>query len=240
MQFPSSNKVFHVYQMLSPAVVLIAFSSGFVSSQKTRFKEIEAERINIVEPNGQIRLVISNKQNSPGVMEKGALITQNGGRPGMLFYNDEGTENGGLTFSGGKVNGVVDAASGLTLDQYEQDQAIALQYVENNGHRRAGLAITDWPSTVSTKQLLQRSDEVSRMAEGPEKAAARAALRELRGRIRLYAGRSRDDGASVVNLYDAAGRPRLRLKVDSAGDPRVEFLNDSGRVTLRIPERPAN
>ena len=59
----------------------------------------------------------------------------------MIFYNDEGTEDGGLIFSGKKENGKVSAVGSLTFDQYEQDQTIALQYIDDSGQRRAGLAI---------------------------------------------------------------------------------------------------
>jgi hypothetical protein len=52
---------------------------------------------------------------------------------------------------------------------------------------------------------------------------------------RVYVGR---DGtkSSVVDLSDPSGRPRLRLRVDSLGQPSLEFLDAQGAVTMRLPE----
>ena len=43
--------------------------------------------------------------------------------------------------------------------------------------------------------------------------------------------------AAVLNLYDPNGKPRLRLKVDSLGAASLEFLDEQGTVTARLPER---
>jgi hypothetical protein len=47
----------------------------------------------------------------------------------MLFFNDEGTENGGLIFSGpkNKDGKVIDSGGSLTFDQYEQDQIVQIE-----------------------------------------------------------------------------------------------------------------
>lgn len=71
------------------------------AAQKTKFTEIDVERINIVEPDGKLRMVISNRPRSIGPIYKGTPFGYPGGtRPGIIFFNDEGTENGGLTFTG--------------------------------------------------------------------------------------------------------------------------------------------
>jgi hypothetical protein len=41
---------------------------------------------------------------------------------------------------------------------------------------------------------------------------------------------------AVVNLSDPSGRVRLRLMVDSTGTQTLEFLDEGGRVTARLPE----
>ena len=54
---------------------------------------------------------------------------------------------------------------------------------------------------------------------------------------RVYVGRDLAKSA-IVNLGDRMGRTRLRLVVDSLGAARIEFLDESGRVSQRIPEGP--
>jgi hypothetical protein len=41
------------------------------AARKTRFTEIDAERINIVEPDGKLRMVIANRPRSIGPIYKG-------------------------------------------------------------------------------------------------------------------------------------------------------------------------
>ena len=38
-------------------------------------------------------------------------------------------------------------------------------------------------------------------------------------------------------LSDANGKARLTLTVDAAGNPRIEFLDETGKVVARIPEK---
>src|SRR5437588_11144496 len=86
-----------------------------------QFDEIDVHRINVREPDGTLRMVISNHARLPGVIIRGKENPPVD-RPyaGMLFYNDEGTENGGLVFGGhGTANGeVVDAGVNLSFDRY--------------------------------------------------------------------------------------------------------------------------
>ena len=50
-------------------LALTAFQSQ--STQPTKFAEIDVERINIVEPDGKLRMVLSNRPRSIGPIYKG-------------------------------------------------------------------------------------------------------------------------------------------------------------------------
>jgi hypothetical protein len=190
-------------------VASLAFSAivGLVAWEwhhTTRLGEVTVERINVVDGDGKLRLVISNKDRLPEIVVGGKTFTRQGTpTPGLLFYNDEGDEDGGLTFEG--RNGSANAS--LTFDQYRQDQTLGLQYAEEKGQRVVGLFAWDRSSTPSS-QLTDRGAE------------------------RLFVGKRLDD--ALVTMSDAAGRQRLRLKVESSGAASIEFLDESGNVTRRI------
>ena len=229
------RRLWQIYLVATTGVALVAITSGF-RRDRPRFEEIDVERINIVEADGQVRLVISNRARSPDVMEHGEPLGVHGGnRPGMIFYNDEGTENGGLIFSGKMVDGVPEAVGSLTFDQYGRDQNVALQYVDAGGTRRAGLAISDYVPGPPMRQLMAERDSLDQLPDSPERSEAISEWRaRVRGTLRLYVGRSRDDGAALVSLHDFAGRQRLRLFVDSTGAARIEFLDESGDVVRSL------
>ena len=44
------------------------------------------------------------------------------------------------------------------------------------------------------------------------------------------------DKAAVVRLADAKGKPRIKLSVDATGAPKLEFLDETGKVTYSLPQ----
>ncbi|HJW48057.1 MAG TPA: hypothetical protein VJ726_01420, partial [Candidatus Limnocylindria bacterium] len=224
-----------------PLLIVLLLAGFLQAAQRTRFTEIDVERINIVEPDGKLRMVISNRPRSIGPIYKGKPFGYPGGtRPGIIFFNDEGTENGGLGFSGGRQpDGTFRAGAQLAFDQFDQDQVLFLQYSDNNGLRRMGLTVAD-RADVSIYDFVMRRDSINKMPDGPAKTAALAKLMEPVNGVplmapRVYVGRDLSKSA-IVNLSDRFGRARLRLLVDSVGTARIEFLDETGRIVQRIPE----
>jgi hypothetical protein len=229
-----------VITALLGSVSLAAFRQA---SQKQKFTEIDVERINVVEKDGKLRMVISNRDRSIGPIYKGKPFGYKGGtRPGIIFFNDEGTENGGLTFTGKREpDGTFRSSSGFSFDQYNQDQVVYLQYNDNNGRRNMGLTIAD-RADADIYDLVAERDSIVKAV--PEAAAQRVALEKWaapRNGVPLFAPRvyvGRDvTKAALVNLSDRNGKPRLRLMVDSLGTPSLEFLDAAGTVTSRLPEK---
>ncbi|GAB2590350.1 hypothetical protein ISP15_16975 [Dyella jejuensis] len=90
-----------VLSLFANGLVAVLLLTGFASSRSSTFDEITVHRINVVEPDGTLRMVISNKADLPGVIVKGKeQPPQDRPQAGMLFYNDEGSENGGLNRPG--------------------------------------------------------------------------------------------------------------------------------------------
>jgi hypothetical protein len=224
---------------VSSALLIVLVLGAFRRDTGTaRLDELTVERINVVEKNGQVRLVIANAARSPGFAEAGKQLTPPGHRPGLIFYNEEGTENGGLIFRGQMVDGKVSAGGHLSFDRYGQDQVIALTYEEEQGKHSQGLTILDRPPQRFT-EINARRDSIRRMPDGPAKDSAWKAWALWQGGApfgapRLFVGRDQRK-AATLDLKDQYGRSRLRLTVDSLGDGRIEFLDDSGHVRDRLP-----
>jgi hypothetical protein len=230
------------YALATTALLGVLTLAAFKKNpDKVKFTEIDVERINIVEPNGHYRLVISNRPRSIGPIYKGQPFGYPGGsRPGLIFFNDEGTENGGLTFTGSKgPDGKYRASTHMSFDQFNQDQVVNIDYSDNNGKRTSGFSIVD-RAEVDILDMVKQRDSIMKMPEGP---AREAALRNWAapGGVplavqRVFMGRDPERNATLT-LADPAGKPRLRLMVDSLGTPRLEFLDANGKVTMRLPER---
>ena len=194
------------------------------------FDEITVQRINVVEPDGTPRLVIADKAKFPGIVFQGerGVACGSAGVAGMLFMNDEGTENGGLIFGGyeGK-DGVPHGFGHLSFDEYEQDQSMSLDTGQDGEERHAGIQVPDNGSARITPEVLAAFEKVKTMPrDTPEQvAAAKKAMAELLVKYpivlhpRAYLGRDADK-ASSLRLADAAGHNRIMLKVAGGWDAR--------------------
>jgi hypothetical protein len=239
--FPTLQRRVRILEIYTGVVTLVLAVVGVTAftrpSQPTSFDEINVKRINIVEDNGLVRMAISNTNRSPGWVFHGKVVPGRPKNAGMIFFNDEGEENGGFIYSGRKVNDSIRAAMSLTFDQYDQDQVIALQYIDEGGLRRQGLSINDYPRSPTLEQYA-----ITRiMPEGPEKKAAQARLDSIinaaggYGRNRAYFGRDRK-ASSILELSDAKGHARLRLSVDSTGHAQIVFLDSAGKGVKTIAQ----
>lgn len=224
----------------SCAVALAALT--FLTGSKApppNFEEINVGRINVREPDGTLRMVISNRAQFPGAPWKGEEIARPDRREyaGMLFINDEGTENGGL-IQKGKLGllGKADAGLSLTFDRFRQDQVLQLLHAEQGGQTMTMLAINDEPphEPADAKARMRRLDEADRLPREQRQAAyAQMKSEGLMPANRVRLGTTRDR-ASALTLADAEGRPRMRLMVTADGKPFIQMLDEQGKVAKAI------
>lgn len=97
MKLPSGQRLLVIYSGLLTLVFAGTVLTGATSStRRASFDEITVHRINLVEPDGTLRMVISDKARFPGAIFHGKEYRHPRSAAGMLFFNDEGTEDGGL------------------------------------------------------------------------------------------------------------------------------------------------
>lgn len=112
---------------------------------------------------------------------------------GLIFYNDEGTENGGLIFGGRKneKGDVVDSGGSLSFDKYGAGQIVQLAGIDDKGDRFAGLGVSDGKRRVW----------IGRKGEG----VASVALSGADGKKRIVM-KVASDGTPSLAFYDAQGQ----------------------------------
>ncbi len=193
-----------VYSGVLTAVFAATVLYGFGPSQHAVFDRITAHRIDVVEPDGTLRLVISDHAELPGILSHGKEKPFARPQAGLLFYNDEASEVGGLIFGGCRnaAGEVVDSGGSLSFDRYGANQIVQLLGVDDKEDRLAGLAVADSPS----------GSEVHR---------------------RIWLGRG-DDGAATLALMDAKGRKRLQMQVTPDGAAKVSVLDGDGKVIREL------
>jgi hypothetical protein len=235
----SLRRQFRLMQLWSAAsffaFIVLALAAFGQPAAPSRIDEITVQRLNLVDANGTLRMVIANKDRMhPGVMDG---VTINRPRPvaGMLFFNDVGDEVGGLTFTGQEQDGQRRANAGLMFDQFRQDQTIGISYAEANGQRTAGLQVWDRADTPLS-DLIRALNAANAITDAAARDRAIQAARAAAppGPRRVFVGKNAEK-AATVSLADGAGRVRLTLTVDADGTASIQFLDSDGRTVQRIP-----
>jgi hypothetical protein len=193
------------YSAILTAAAAFGVMTAASPNKKTSFDEISVQRVNVVEPDGTLRMVISDHARMPGVIVRGKQAAPPD-RPqaGMLFFNDEGSEIGGLIF-GGRRNAkgeIVDAGGSLSFDKYGANQVVQLIGVDDSSDRLAGLSVVD--SITGTDN-----------------------------RRRIWVGRG-DDGAARIVLSDGKGVKRIVMQVTDAGAASLSFFDENGALIQNL------
>lgn len=240
MQFFSSPKFLPVYSGVVTATLAATVLMGATQTvaKKTRFEEIEVQRINLVEPDGTLRLVISDTARAPGAIFKGREYPHPGGRrmAGMIFFNDEGTENGGLIFGGAKdKSGKLTSSGHLSFDNYEQDQVMVLESNQDGDKKTSYVGINEQPDW-SLAELIELLDKNKDLPPAQQQALAERFAREKggAGMQRAMLGRL-SDGSVALKLRDRDGRVRILLSVAADGNPSLQFLDAEGKAVNQLP-----
>jgi len=224
---------------MAAALAAVFALTGAKTERKASFDEITVGRINVVEPDGTKRVIISNMAQFPGDFRQG----QEHARPdrrnvaGLLFVNEEGSENGGLVQNGNMgADGKVDSGLSLSFDRFRQDQALQLMHEDSVSEVKTGIKINDVPAYKETSL-----DDLTRFAgeAGKLPQAQRAAYwkqKRVEGRLsenRIWLGNTTDKGATL-ELKDAKGRVRMMLLVSAEGKAEIRMLDEHGKVTKAI------
>jgi hypothetical protein len=194
---------------------------------QTRFGHIVVERVDVVEPGGMKRMVLTSAGRFP--------VDHRRDVAGMLFFNSDGIENGGLMINGGLTNGEVQHGVQLSMDRYHQYQTVMMRHSEGGGAYASGLYVQDRPTTPMPLYIAQYVSVLA-MPEGPARDEVMAGFRRAAA-PRVMVGRDRDESAQV-RLADDHGRVRARLRVTKEGDARLEFLDEAGAVAASYPQSP--
>lgn len=215
----------HTRLKVALSVLAISVGAIFIVGAKVlpkngTFSSIDAERINIREPDGTIRLTISNMSKFPGAFVKNQEVKHPRKMAGFLFFNDEGTEQGGLIFNGKSADGKTSSGLSLTFDRYQQDQQMQLLGVDAGGTHFAGLTFNDVADGIQ-RPIFSLKDKA-------ENSAGNASITK-----RVFLGKSGGQN-STLQLLDAKGKPRLELRVAPSGDAKIVFLDETGIPTKEI------
>ncbi|WP_047247750.1 hypothetical protein [Maribacter thermophilus] len=236
MDKKKENFILKIYSLtLTSILVFLALSSFNQQSLEKKFDEITVERINIVEPNGDLKMVISNKSKQhPGMFDGKVLFGERARPAGMIFFNEEQDEVGGILYQGNKKDG---ASWILSVDQYKTDQVMQMRYLKNNnGNARYGIQFWDKDEDVTMPVIAKKMDSLKSNGHTMQEAIEIIKNSKKGAPItaeRMFIGKTMDKDAGVF-IQDKMGTDRLKIYVDDQNTPRIEILDEKGNVIKNL------
>jgi hypothetical protein len=238
---PSSHRYLTIYSgVLTLVFVMTTAMQVAKSDTKNTFDEITVKKINIVEANGTLRAVLSSSEGfNTGERARNGPVRF----AGLMFYNEEGQETGGLVFRGRTIAGGQDADLTLTFDQFRQDQNIYLNHEEFKDAKGMriddGLSINARPDFTALAEEVRVYQALQKLAPDKRDEALLKAAQE--GKVssrRVFLGVRR--GTEGNKSYDDAGvfiknkwgRDAMKIYVDNNNKPHFEVYDELGKAIV--------
>ncbi|MGO4289533.1 hypothetical protein [Chitinophaga sp. RAB17] len=228
-------RILKIYALtLTVIFSLFLFMSFRPDITRQKFQEIDVERINVVEKDGTLKMVISNKaRQHPGMMD-GKDIPKRDRPAGIIFFNGVGDECGGLIYEADKQS----AGMVYSVDQYKNDQVMQLQYDENvagnKKDRSYGLKIWDQSDDFPLSAKAKVFDSLAALKNDAvyEREVQRMADAGLLTKERLFIGKTKR-GEVGLFIRDEKGKTRIKLYVDKDNKTVIEMLDENGQPISR-------
>jgi len=231
---------------VSAGMVFVS-TTAFKTAGNQKFSEIDVERINIVEKDGTVKMIITNVDRFPNGDDKinGRPTNETRKkRSGMVFFNEDGIECGGFIYDGQKTSDGHSSGLSLTYDQYDGDQVMQLHTQDRQqGDKRvvsSSLAFMDRPkkeSQIKTGELMKELAELQKTdpKASEEKYNAYVEQGLLGGAPRIMLGKSRSQNNGLF-LFDDRGIPRAMFYVDKDNNAKLDFYDKDGNTLASFPE----
>lgn len=222
--------------LFGAAFTLFTLLNSFRLEKKIEnFDEINVKRINIIEKDGTIRMVISNKELQHSGRMDGKDMEKRERQAGMIFFNDLGDECGGLVYAANKTaDGKATSGMSITMDRYKDDQVIQILNDESvDGDKiysQRGFFVNDYPTLNGLNQRNAALKEVEKITdEKARKAKIREIYQNQGSRNLLFLGKTKGNSQGLF-IADQTGKPKLMIYVDEKGNPKIQTFTEKGEV----------
>ncbi|WP_394747554.1 hypothetical protein [Spongiimicrobium salis] len=231
---------------LAMALGILTFASvAFTHSGNQKFGTIDAERINIVENDGTVKMVITNANHFPtaGDSINNRVYHKRKKRAGMLFFTEDGKECGGFIYDGTKTENGHSAGLSLTYDQYDGDQVMQLittdDQVGEERYKSGRLVFNDRGDKETKESMTEISKELEGITDRKERRKKYDEYRKkgLIGSVPRVALGQTPGKQNGLFLYDDNGRPRAKFIVDKDNSVKLVAYDEKGNIISSWPEK---
>ena len=176
------------------------------AARSATYDTLNVHRINVVDPDGKLRLVIANGAQMLGAILRGKTYPRSiDNAAGLLFLDTKGDETGGIVTA---RLGNDDVTNFIFDCTYQTTDCIKMLKQESIDGARLRESFDIFDRRPYTGRV-ESSQGVQRITLGDENQNAR------------------------LVISDPQGRPRIRISVDKTGKPTIVMLSPDGKEVYR-------
>ena len=223
------------YAFISTLFISFLMLSGFGAKDKNgKFDELTVKKITIIGEDNLPRMVLSNENRQHSGRMNGKEWAKRERPSGIIFFNNEGDECGGLIYQTKEKDGKIISGMSFTMDNYKDDQVIQIlndeYYANGKAFIERGISINQFPLGTNIDDRNAKLEQLEKITDEQERKTKIRELFKNEGSVkRLFLGRTKGNGAGLF-LSGPDGAPKMMIYVDENGNPKIQTLNDKGEI----------
>jgi hypothetical protein len=223
------------YALVSTLVISFFALSSFGEKDKVgKFDELLVKKISVLGEDNSLRMVISNETRQHSGRMNGKDWPKRERPAGMIFFNNEGDECGGLIYKTKEKDGKIISGMSFTMDNYKDDQVIQLLNDEYYSNGKAlierGISINQFPEGTNIDDRNKKLEELQKLPDNAERKGKIRELMQKEGSVnRLFLGKTKGNSSGLF-LSGPDGQPKMMIYVDDKGNPKIQTFDDKGGV----------
>lgn len=199
-----------------------------------KFDEIEVKKITVLGENNLPRMVLSNETRQHSGRANGTEMEKRQRPSGLIFFNNEGDECGGLVYQSKIKDGKIISGMSFTMDNYNDDQVVQVlndeYYADGKSYIQRGIKINQYPSGTSMVERNNKIAEINKIVDKDERNKKMNELLVKEDAVnRLFIGRTKGNSSGLF-LSGPDGKPKMMIYVDEKGNPKITTINDKGEA----------
>ncbi len=192
------------------------------------------KKITVVGEDNSPRMVLSNENRQHSGRMNGKDWAKRERPSGLIFFNNEGDECGGLVYQTKEKDGKLISGMSFTMDNYKDDQVIQILndelYTNGKSYIERGISINQFPSGTNIDERNRKLDELKSIPDEKERRAKISELMKNEGSVnRLFIGKTKGNSSGLF-LSGPDGKPKMMIYVDEKGEPKIQTFNDKGEL----------
>ncbi|AEE18432.1 hypothetical protein JM84_1230 [Dokdonia sp. Hel_I_63] len=218
------------------ALVFSAFAlSSFSKKDNNKsYDELIVKKLTVIGEDNLPRMVLSNEDRQHSGRMNGKEMDRRERPSGIIFFNNEGDECGGLVYKTKIKNGKVTSGMSFTMDNYKDDQVVQIlndeYYKDGKAYIKRGISINQYPIGSNMEKRNNKLMKLRSIEDDEERKQKINELMENEGPVnRLFIGKTKGNSSGLF-LAGPDGAPKMMIYVDDKGNPKIQTFNKNGEI----------